>query len=83
MDHATEDETKKAPFADFVNDVNEHLASGGKVLIRTHTAATLYSQKHAGWFTQSKDGSIFVKHGKRSVCLGSTRILLVAAKLLR
>ena len=82
MHHAIESETK-APFVDFVNDVNEHLASGGKVLIRTHTTATLYSQKHAGWFTQSKDGSIFVRHGKRTVCLGSTRLLLVAAKLLR
>lgn len=46
------------------NHLNQHLASGGIVQITTYARSTLYSSKHAGWFTEDAKGAIYVKRGR-------------------
>jgi len=48
--------------------LNEHLRAGGVVQVATYYRATVYQQKHAGWFT-SDGKSVYVKRGKSRDCL--------------
>lgn len=55
--------------------INEHLKSGGVVQVTTYARSTIYTSKHAGWFTQGSDG-IYVRQGRGKVFLGFTPIRL-------
>ena len=44
--------------------LNEHLAAGGIVQVSTYTNATLYTKRHAGWFTEDAKGSLYVRCGR-------------------
>ena len=50
--------------------IQEHLVAGGEVLIATHTRATLYQAKHAGFFFKPKnvkEKGVYVQSGKKKV----------------
>ena len=49
--------------------INNHLAAGGRVVIATYTRATVYDQRHAGWFSVA-GYSLYVRHGRGKVSLG-------------
>lgn len=46
------------------DSLNAHLESDGVVQISTYLKSTLYTKKHAGWFTSDATGAIFVRHGR-------------------
>lgn len=63
------------------NKLNNHLASGGVVLVSTYCKSWQYEAKHAGWFTES-NGELYVKRGKSRDYLGRVDgMLLVGIKL--
>ena len=43
--------------------INSHLRDGGVAQVTTYLRSTLYTSKHAGWFTDV-DGSLYVRHGR-------------------
>jgi len=53
-----------------------HLASGGKVVVGTHTRATLYSGRHAELFRATRFG-LYVRSGKRWECIDYCAIRLI------
>lgn len=53
--------------------IHAHLARGGKVMVATYTQATIYSTKHADWFTATTDG-LYVRRGKSKDCLNFTPV---------
>lgn len=60
--------------------LNDHLARGGEVLVSTETRATLYKARHAGWFsTGATSGNLYVRAGRGRVRLTADkgRMLLV------
>jgi hypothetical protein len=65
--------------------INAYLANGGYVQITTYTRSTVYSKKHAGYFTQGKDGNLYVKRGKSKDCLtvGGGSGMLVGIRFLK
>lgn len=62
------------------NELNEHLASGGVVQVTTYLRSTLYTRKHAGWFEQ-RNGSLYVRRGRKFDCLSIGDRLLVGIRL--
>ena len=46
------------------DQLNNLLAAGGTVVVSTYCRATQYSRKHAGWFRQTADGNLEVRHGR-------------------
>lgn len=64
------------------DQLNAHLASGKYVQVTTYTKSIIYGPKHAGWFTQGKDGCVYVNHNKGKVCLSmSNGAFLVGVRL--
>lgn len=63
--------------------LNAHLADEGYVQVTTHQRSTLYDSRHAGWFTQGKDGNLYVRRGRTKDCLSMDegRRLLVSIRL--
>lgn len=63
--------------------LNAVLRDDGYVQVTTHLRSTLYSARHAGWFTQGKDGNLYVRRGRTKDCLSMDegRRLLVAIRL--
>ncbi len=52
-----------------------HLASGGEVVVGTHTRATVYSRRHAGLFRATRSG-LYVRSGQRWDCIDYCTIRL-------
>lgn len=50
------------------NFIISNLEAGNTVYVHTAIGATKYSAKHAGYFSQSKNG-VFVQSGKRTLCI--------------
>jgi hypothetical protein len=61
--------------------LNAALAEGRHVQVTTCTRSTLYAPKHAGWFSEGKDGSLYVRHGRGRVALSIGDRLLVAIRV--
>lgn len=59
-----------------VSCIQRHLAAGGRVIIGTHTKATVYSASHADMFKATKDGA-FVKRGKGWDCIDFSGVRLI------
>jgi hypothetical protein len=53
----------------YADKINAHLEAGGSVQVSTHSRATLYRKKHAGYFRSGKGQSLYVRSGKRFNCL--------------
>lgn len=66
-------ETNNAVTAD---KINAHLTAGGVVQVTTYLHATLYKQKHAGWFFE-RDGALYVRSGRSSVKLSAPKVGLL------
>ena len=63
------------------DELNNHLAGGGTVIVTTHMRATEYSKKHAGWFSMTSKGDLQVNHGRGNNCLSIGNRLLVSVRL--
>lgn len=61
--------------------LNAHLLAGGHVQITTYMRSTIYAPKHAGWFSQSTRGELFVRAGRGKVCLGRVSAPAVGIRL--
>jgi hypothetical protein len=59
--------------------LNAHLASGGIVQVTTYLRSTIYSRKHAGWFSEH-EGSLHVRHGRTCNRLSTGERLLVSVR---
>ena len=66
------------PTADQIND---HLKSGGIVQVATHLKAITYDERHAGMFSEGKDGCLYVARRKHKDCLSTGQRLLVAIRM--
>ena len=53
--------------------IQQHLTAGGKVMIVTYAKATIYDQRHVGWFTATET-DLYVRRGKGKDCLNFTPI---------
>lgn len=53
------------------NTMNAILTAGGTVTTVNHGKSVRYTKKHAGMFSEGKDGNIFVRHGKGYVRLST------------
>ncbi len=60
--------------------LNAYLAGGGAIQVTTYLKSTIYGSKHAGWFTEGKDGSLYVAQGRGKVCLGKPERVLVGLR---
>ena len=68
-----------APGAPTAETLNEHLAAGGRVQVTTYGRSTIYQKRHAGMFSQGKDGNLYVASGRSKDCLtmaGGTKVLV-------
>jgi len=64
------------------DELNAHLKSGGVVQVTTYLKSTVYTSKHAGWFSTSKGGALLVQSGNSKVRLSlDDGKLLVAIRL--
>ena len=62
--------------------LNEHLATGGSILLTTCLIQRRYTAKHAGWFGTGEKGGIYVRQGKRREWIAmSDGTLLVSLRL--
>lgn len=62
------------------DEINAKLADGGVVQVSTYTRSTIYTQKHAGMFLETADGSLAVRRGKSVDRLSIRDHLLVAIR---
>lgn len=76
----TTETTFERPTADYIND---WLRNGGCVRVGTYLRYTDYKPKHAGMFTEGRDGCLYVARGKSRDCLSSGQRLLVSLRLYR
>lgn len=53
--------------------IQAHLRRGGAVRTVTYTRCTIYTAKHADWFSANENG-LYVRQGKGRVCLNFTII---------
>ena len=60
-------------YADRCAAIVAHLRAGGKVMTITYARGTVYSSKHADWFTANTSG-LYVKSGKGKLCLNFTPV---------
>lgn len=60
--------------------LNSALSSGRAVYVSTCTKITKYTRAHAGAFFMSS-GDLYVRHGKKSLCLSMGDILLVKIQI--
>jgi len=51
------------------DQINDHLAAGGRVVIGTYTRSTVYGCEHSGCFETGQDGNLYVRHGRSIICL--------------
>ena len=68
-----------SPGAPTAETLNEHLAAGGRVQVTTYGRSTIYQKRHAGMFSQGKDGNLYVASGRSKDCLtmaGGTKVLV-------
>lgn len=49
--------------------IKEHLDSDGVVQVTTYLRSTLYTKKHADWFSEDAKGNLHVRHGRGTVQL--------------
>lgn len=64
------------------DQLNAHLAAGGRVQVSTCLRSTLYGKPHVGWFTNNGKGELFVRCGRGRDCLAFPGRLLVSIRLL-
>lgn len=62
------------------DQINNHLASGGRVMVAAYYRATVYRQKNAGAFVNQGD-KLYVKRGRSYEYLGRNDRPLVAIRL--
>lgn len=67
MDEAT------PTYADRLAAIQQHLATGGKVMLVTYTTGTIYDRRHHDWFTATSTG-LYVRRGAGTVCLNLSPI---------
>jgi len=60
-------------------EINTHLENGGVVQVTTYLKSTLYTKKHAGWFTMGGE-NLYVNHGKGKNCLSFGDHLMVGIR---
>ena len=60
--------------------IKTHLEAGGVVQVTTYLKSTLYTAKHAAWFSEDASGSTFVRHGRGKVQLTIGNKALVGIK---
>ncbi len=60
--------------------INDHLESGGVVIVGSYGPHTEYGRKHVGWFFTDSRGNLCVKRGKSSVCLSLGEKLLCGVR---
>ena len=65
------------------DELNAHLEKGGQILIGTYTKCTIYKKKHAGYFSEGKDGNLYVQRGRGKEILSVGKRLLVAVRFSR
>ena len=60
------------------HELNQHLASGGVVQVTTYTRSTLYTKKHAGWFSEHA-GNLYVRYGKgkNQLSIGDRMVVVI------
>ena len=51
------------------NQIHSTFAAGFRVQVSTYTKATLYNPKHADMFELGKSGSVYVRSGKKMLCI--------------
>lgn len=51
-------------FSPMIDEIKNHLSKGGRVVIATHTKATIYDRRHISMFKVGKNGSPLVQRGK-------------------
>ena len=54
-------------------EVRAHLLAGGAVMVVTYYKGTIYTAKHADWFTHNSTGW-YVRRGKSKDCLNFTPV---------
>ena len=62
-------------------ELNAHLESDGVVIVSTYNKSTQYNKKHAGWFSQDKNGNFWVKYGKKHNQLSIGDLMLVKIRM--
>lgn len=50
-------------------EINQHLSAGGVCQVTTYQRSTVYTEDHAGWFVDKRDG-LYVRRGKSLDYLG-------------
>lgn len=65
---------------ELADKINNHLSNGGFVQVVTYSKATMYTSKHAGWFSIGADECLYLKHGKNNYCLSNGNGLLVGIR---
>jgi len=70
--------TTTRPIADELNKV---LSENGEIHVCTVYRVTVYSKRHAGWFTEGADGNLYVQNGKGRNCLSHGDCLLVRIRI--
>ena len=64
------------------DSLNAHLARGGRVQMTTYSISRVYDRSHAGYFSRNDKGELFVRAGKRRLCLGREDRPFVAIRLI-
>jgi|GEM_PF-5466700 len=62
------------------DELNAHLLAGGQIMVATYGHGTIYKAKHAGWFSEGTDGSLYVRYGRGKNCLSVRDRLIVAIR---
>lgn len=78
------DAEEDAAFVPFTAErLNGHLSKGGMVQITTYAKSTMYDSRHAGWFSEGKDGFLYLRHGRGRVCLGKPSRPMIGIRMSR
>ena len=56
-----------------LEEIKNHLTTGGRVVVATYTKATVYDNRHVNMFS-ANDKDLFVNHGKRPICITYTSL---------
>lgn len=62
------------------DELNQALAEDGEVHVATASRVTVYTKRHAGWFTET-NGNLYVRHGKGRNQLSNGNCLLVGIRI--
>ena len=62
------------------SDIRSHLETGGAVQVTTYLRSWIYTRQHADWFSNSANGSLYVRQGRGKVCLSIGARLVVGLR---